>query len=318
VKREPEKQLDLEKFEIVLDELLINYRNAIRAAECLPGTIPSDEFILEPAQNKGKSKKPGGDWYHSRRAIGSIAKIFVKSHVRHNLSIIADKLEVERLAKRDLGSDNQKRLDNIIRELKDFENRLSPKRPGWWKSLGWIWAIVAPVVVLLIQGWIVSTHHITPSLILINIAIGVMLLAILIYIPLYCWGALWGYRWKRLILVGQTGDINAEFESSAVLRWLGAPRANTYQSENQLYEVLGLPKPLEFPWDMAFSPLTVMGLASLLAFFLFGLAWLIPQKNFSWIDLVPTVLILISIYSVPWSLRLIRRAKQKRLTRNTG
>jgi hypothetical protein len=50
LKREPEKQLDLGKFQIALDELLIHYRNAIRAAECLPGTVPADELIIELPQ----------------------------------------------------------------------------------------------------------------------------------------------------------------------------------------------------------------------------------------------------------------------------
>jgi hypothetical protein len=56
--------------------------------------------------------------------------------------------------------------------------------------------------------------------------------------PLLRLGAIGGFRWKRLILLGQTGDMGIDPVTNAILWWTLAPQANTYQSENRYVQYL--------------------------------------------------------------------------------
>jgi hypothetical protein len=59
---------------------------------------------------------------------------------------------------------------------------------------------------------------------LVYIATYLLGFVLFVWAPLYLCLALGGFRWKRLILLGQTGDMNI-YVPNVVLRWVRGPQA---------------------------------------------------------------------------------------------
>lgn len=319
---------NIDAIESDLDKLLEDYRLALRAVELLPsyGIVPANEFqasiaALIPKSAKRRSARikvavlrygnRHADLATSRFAIRSVARMFLRSHVRTKLRLFADRLEVERLAYTRLNDVQQKRLDNLIQRLRDYDYRLAPRKSNWLNVFGWIWGIVAPIVITYLSTLVIHpSTHITPGEVLIYIATYLMALAIIVQWPLFIFGVEGGFRWKRLILLGQSGEVNMDI--SAFIRWTKSPQANAYVSEYHLFQTLGISKPIEFPWDLVLSPLTVLGIPLALAFFIIGIAISIPMKGLSWVELIPFAFVAIGFVILFRVLRPIFKSIRRR------
>lgn len=331
MKQDSAKLLDINAIETLLDELLEHYRQAIRAAEFLPahGRVPAREYLLEIAQPVGLPRSGIGrlrtsvlqtrtrhaTWIRSRFAVGSLARMFLRSHIQSRLRAIADRLEVERLASGRMEADTLKRLDIVIRKLRDHNKRLAHKRTGSLKLLGWIWVVAAPLLTRYLGTLVIPSLEVAVVGVLVRLATYLLLFAILAWFPLFTWGALGGFRWKRLILLGQTGDVNVDVATNVVLRWAPAPQANTYECENRFFETLGLPKPSEFPWDLMLSPTTLLLAALALAVLMLAVAFGISAAELGWPILIAVVLLFGFFFCVRSILRAIFRAMRERAQR---
>lgn len=333
LKKDPAKPLDINAIETALDELLERYRQAIRVAEFLPacGRVPDKEHLVEITQPVGPTRSRIGrlrasrlqtrtryaDWIRSRFAVRSLARMFLRSHIRSELRAIADRLEVERLASGRMEANTLERLDIVVRKLRDYDKRLAHRRTGWLKLPGWIWAVAAPLLVTYLSTLVIPSPEAAVAGVLVRLATYLLLIAILVWAPLFIWGVLGGFRWKRLILLGQTGDVNIDVATNAVLRWAPAPQANTYESENRLFETLGLPKPREFPWDLIFSPTTVLLGPLALAALILALAFSISATKPGWPILIAVVVLLfVFFFCLRSTLRPIVRAIRERVLRD--
>ncbi|MCJ7575176.1 MAG: hypothetical protein MUO80_00560 [Dehalococcoidia bacterium] len=273
---DPAKSLDINAIEPALDNLLEHYRQALRAVELLPGhgRVPNNELIVQIGRPVDTKRR-------RLLAVRRLARMFLRSHIRSKLRTITDRLEVERLASGHMDVNTLKRLDDIIGKLRDYDKSVFQRRTFWSELPGWLWPVAAPILFTALYKYL-ATLTVTAAGVLVYIAIYLLFFVAFVWFPLYLYLALGGFRWKRLILLGQIGDVNIDIVPNAILRWMRGPQANTYESENSFFATLGLPKPDEFPWDRVLEPPLFLSSALVLSFFMVALAVSIPAKEFSW------------------------------------
>jgi hypothetical protein len=241
--------------------------------------------------------------------------MFLRSHIRSKLRTIADRLEVERFAGGHMDANTLKRLDDIIRRLGAYDKSFTQRRTFWSRLPGWIWPVAAPILFTALYKYSTALT-VTATGILVYIATYLLGFVLFVWAPLYLCLALGGFRWKRLILLGQTGDMNI-YVPNVVLRWVRGPQANTYESENRFFGTLGLPKPDEFPWDRVLEPPPFLSTAVVLAFFMVVLAVNFPAKEFSLpLLIVDVVFVAFLILYLRFIVRPIFRAMRERRQRS--
>ena len=332
---DPAKPLDINAIETALDDLLEHYRQALRAVELLPcfGRVPDNECTVQIAQPVGparsrisrlkrsfvQTRTRHADWMSWYFAVRRFARMFLRSHIRSKLRTIADRLEVERFASGHMDANTLKRLDDIIRKLRNYDKSLTQERIFGSKSQAWLWRIW-PVAAPVLLTYLTTLAH--PSIkiagLLGYIIAYVLWSAAVVWPPLFTLLGLGGFRWKRLVLLGQTGDTNIGMTSNAVLRWVSGPQANTYEAENRFFTTLGLPKPDEFPWDFAFMPQMFLLTPLALAFLVLGLDLAFSAKELGWPVLIAVVLIVLFVLCVHFIRRSISRVKRERRQRSAG
>ena len=327
---DPAKPLDINAIEAALDGLLEHYRQALRTVELLPvcGRVPDNECIVQIAQPVGltrsrirrlrtsllQTRTRHADWIRSHFAVRPLARIFLRSHIRSKLRTIADHLEVERFASGHMDANTSKRLDDIIRKLRAYDKFLTQRRTLWLRLPGWIWPVAAPALLTYLTTLVIPSLRVAG--VLGYIIAGLLYFALVAGLPLFILVGLGGFRWKRLILLGQTGDMNIDVATNAVLRWVPAPQANTYESENRFFGTLGLPKPDEFPWDVVLAPPIFLLTPLALAFFMLALVFGISAKEPGWPIVIAVVLLVVFFFCLDFILRSISRAKRERRQRS--
>lgn len=330
---DPAKSLDINAIEAALDGLLEHYRQTLRAVELLPvwGRVPNNEYIVQIAQPVGptwsrirrlrislqQARIRRADWVRSHFAIRSLARMFLRSHIRSKLRTIADRLEVERFAGGRMDKNTSKRLDDVITKLRDYDKSLAQRRTFWLRLPGWIWPAAAPVLFTYLTTLAIPSITIIGVRVLSYIAIYLLYVVLFAWLPLFGFVALGGFRWKRLILLGQVGDMKLEIATNLVVRWVSAPQANTYEAENRFFGTLGLPKPDEFPWDLVLEPPPFLSTALVLSLFTLVLALCISAKEPSLpIVIAMLIFVALSILYVRFILRPIFRAMRERRQRS--
>jgi hypothetical protein len=302
----PEKPLDINAIEAALDELLENYRQALRAVELLPtrGHVPNRGYLVEIT--------PPVDQTMGHFRIRCLVRTFLRSHIRSKLRAITYHLEVERFASGHMDANTSKRLGDIIRKLRAYDKCLTQRRTLWLRLLGWIWPLAAPVLFTL-------ATVVIPSLgvaeIFGYVITGLLLFASLAWFPLFSFVGSGAFSWKRLILLGQVGDVNINITTNAVLHWVPMPQANAYESENRFFRILGLPKPDEFPWDIMLTPPVFLSTALALVFLMLALYIGSSTKEFGWPTLIAVVFLVMFFFCLDFILRSISRAKRERRQR---
>jgi len=331
LKQDSAKALDINAIETALYKLLELYRQALRAAEFLPvhGRVPDNEHLVEITQVVGPRRRRishlrlqfiihHADWIRSRFAVRFLARMFLRSHIRSKLRAIADRLEVEQLASGSMNSNTLKRLDTIITKLRDYDRLLTPRKTGWLKLPGGIWAVVVPLLATYLGTRLIPSLEVSVVGVLVRLGMYLLSIGILVWFPSFNEVALGGFRWKRLILLGQTGDVNIEVATNVVLRWAPAPQANTYESENHVFETLGLPKPSEFPWDIILSPTKVLSGLLALGVLILALAFIISAiaLNLGWPLLIAVVFLFVFFFCLYDIRRSILRVMRERKLRS--
>jgi hypothetical protein len=330
--QDPAKPLDINTTETALDELLECYRQALRAVEWLPSfsRVPKSEYsltILPPVdQKRSRTKRPRtpslpartryADWIKSRFAVRPLARMFLRSHIRSKLRDIADRLKIEQFASGHMDASTSKRLDYIIRKLRTYDKSLTQRRTFWLKLPGWIWPIAASLLTTYLGNLAFSHFEVTASAVLVYIATYLLVIVMLVYLPLFSFFTLGGFRWKRIILLGQSGDVNIEIATNAVLRWVPAPQENAYEYEDRFFRILGLPKSKEFPWDLLLTPHIFLGATLALALFLVALASAIAITAPNWLILIPVVFFVLSLLCFRFTLRIISKVMRDRKQRS--
>lgn len=305
--------LDINAFETALDEMLRCYGQALLAAEKLParGRVPLAEYlvvitksvpqkqslILRLWMGMKQTRTDKADWVRSRIANRTIVKIYLHAHIRSKLQAVAEYLEAEKLTTEGIDMAKSARLDSIIRKLQDYDKAFAQRKATWLKLPGWIWTVIAPLVSAGV-GAIVTLHSgITASEVLVNITLALLISTMFLWVPLFTLWSLDGFRWKRLILMGQIGDLNPDISATVVLRWLPSPPSNTYAFEDRLFKILGITKPKEVPWDFILLPTTTISAVMALACFLLGMVAIIPAKTLlDWSVLIALVFLAVSFF----------------------
>lgn len=303
---DPARPLDIGAIEAALDELLEHYRQALRTVELLPiwGHVLNREY-------------PHAYWIRSHltiRPVVPLVRMFLHSHIRSKLRTITDHLETERFASGHMDANTLKRLGNIIRKLRAYDKCLTQRRTLWLRSLGWIWPVAVPVLSTYLTTLLIPSLRVAG--VLASISTGLLYLASVAWFPLFIFVGLGGFSWKRLILQGQTGDMNIYIMTNTVLHWMSIPQANTYESENRLFRILGLPKPDEFPWDIALTPPVFLLAPLALALFLLALDISISAKELGWPTVIAVVLLVMFFLCLYFILRSISRTKRERRQRS--
>jgi len=216
-----------------------------------------------------------------------------------------------------MDKDTSKRLNDVIAKLRDYDKSLAQRRTFWFRLPGWIWPAAAPVLFTYLTTLAIPSITVVGVRVLIYIAIYLLYVVLLAWLPLFGFVALGGFRWKRLVLLGQIGDMKPEIATDLVLRWACAPQVNTYEAENRFFRTLGLPKPDEFPWDLVLEPPPFLATALVLSSFALILALCISAKEPS-LPIVVAILIFIALFIlyVRFILRPIFRAMRERRQRS--
>jgi hypothetical protein len=305
----PAKRLDISAVEAALDELLERYRQALRAVELLPA--------WGHMQNKGDfaGVTPQVDQSTSHFVVRGLVRMFLRSHVRSKLRVIAGWLEIERFAGGHMDVSASRRLSDLIGNVvRTYEACLAQGKIPLLGLLGWIWPIAVPIL---------ATYFTTlfaPDLkvagVLVQVAIGSVYFAATAWFPLYLVVGSGGFGGKRLVLLGKTGYMVTDVMVGPTLHLTPMPEANTYEYENRLFRTLGLLKPEEFPWDIMLAPPALMSTALALAFFLLALALLPAATGPNLAAITSVVLFIVTISCVAFVRRLIGRELQSRRERN--
>lgn len=307
MKYHPEKIVDVNLLEKRLDDLLENYRQALRAAEFLPafGHVQMGDLFCEygqeivssegskPRKKSNKLPKKHFSWNPSKFAVRSLVKMFLRAHVRSKLRNIADKLDIELLVNERMEINSSKQLNNIIERLRNYDKKLANKSTLLNKIGTWIWPVIVSIITAYFSRHVIPANGTTVTNVLTNIATGLFEFGVITYLWVFGVGALAGFRWKRLILLGQAGEVEAD--GAVIVHWISAPLSNTYQSENQLFEILGLPKPIEFPLDVALAPDKFLSAVLACGMFLYGWAVIIPAKQYNWPVWIASIFVVLSM-----------------------
>jgi len=213
-----------------------------------------------------------------------------------------------------MDANTSKRLGDIIRKLRAYDKCLTQRRTLWLRLLGWILPPAASGLFAYL------TTVVIPSLGLAAffgyIITGLLLFASLAWFPLFVFVGSGAFSWKRLILLGQVGDVYINITTNTVLHWVPMPQANTYESENRFFGILGLPKPDEFPWDIVLTPPVFLSTALALVFLMLALYIGFSAKEFGWPMLIAVILLVMFFFCLDFILRSISRAKRERRQRN--
>jgi hypothetical protein len=211
-----------------------------------------------------------------------------------------------------------KRLDETIKRLRDYDHYLARGRIFGPKLQQWIWRlwpVAAPVLFTYLTTLVFPSLRITELWAYI-VAYG-LYSVVLLWFVLFPYVGEGGFRWKRLILLGPAGDIDVR-RPNMVLRWVPAPRANTYEAENRFFQTLGVPKPDEFPWDYAFMPQVFLLTPLALVLFVLAINIAIHTREPSWSILVGFVLFAASCFSIYCIMRSLSRVKRDRRQRGAA
>jgi hypothetical protein len=212
-----------------------------------------------------------------------------------------------------MDANTSKRLGNIVRKLRVYDKSLTQRRALWVRLLGWIWPPAAPVLFTLATVVIPSRGL---AEVFGYIVTGVLVFASLAWFPLFAFVGSGAFSWKRLILLGRAGDVNINIPTNTLLHWVPMPQANTYESENRFFRILGLPKPDEFPWDILLTPPVFLSAVLALVFLMSALYVGFSAKESGWPILIALVLLIMFFFCLDFILRSISRAKAERRQRS--
>ena len=295
------------------------------------GDVPQSQFLAVDTQPRHQRQSSIGrlwesvvgkkvdhaDWIRNRRAVRFIVRTYLCAHIQSKLQVIAYHLNVERLKNRNMDVSTSVRLGIITRELEDYIRTIAPTKTLWMKLLGWLWFFATSLFSGYLVTIISSGHKLNIFLILTYLLIYIGLFAILFLVPLFDSVVLGGFRWKRLILLGQTGDVNLDISPSIVLRWNRAPSGNTYKSENHLFGILGFKKPNELPWDLVLSPRTIFLTIGALILLLFTVgAFIIAATKLDWSLLIGCIFLALFIACLYYIFTPIRKIMRDRAQHN--
>ena len=258
--------IDMAVLTIRLQELLDNYRDALRIVSRLPrvGRWPVQTIRREPGSATEISTSHEG----SRWVVRPFVRFFVELHIRRKLKSIEMVLRIEEMVLDPKSSDENKTLKSYTKQLQALRGIVTrPGRIPAFLSKAPLIPFFVPLItalVLQLSGIDVSDgsalgvalvklgqagRWTAPLRLLLLIGILVIYLYI-IFVPVVV-GI--GFRGKRAIFAGGE-TIKDLFEWNPFVReserWLRLPQTNIYQTENHLFQTLRVPKPREFPLDL--------------------------------------------------------------------
>lgn len=230
----------------------------------------------------------------------SLVRLFVESHIRSKLEVIIRYLRIETSAciKEPESNERAKKLKSYINQLDEFKKTLS----GWNQpgkvvvEAPWLPAVIALATPALFQ--LIGKDTTVQLSLHALAALGLLLLymyMLLSPLPIHL-----GFRVKRAIFVEGKTKIRGYFRKHKLIKWVGFPKTNIYQLEDQVFEVIGVPKPREFPLDfvMAFLPFyffltaivileeavnqLISGTLELWSIFAFVVFWAMAGQYFRW------------------------------------
>jgi hypothetical protein len=273
------RPIDLDALETHLETLMRSYRDALRFVEGLP------RLGRVRVEYPDEKQAPGAKRHWIVRTVYRVSnprhrwvarflvRLFVEAHIRTRLEVIVRLLRIEASAAlRDPESNARaKTLKSLIAPLDELQRALFS-----WKQRGALFARIPilPVLIALATPFLAQytginfsgarslaestierarSGGLVHSIVLAAIVLGDL------YVILAPSMTSLGFRIKRAILAGGT-TVWRLFDAPERIRWVTFPTTNTYQRENQVFDVIGVPKPREFPLDfvMGFLPFYVL------------------------------------------------------------
>lgn len=271
--------VDLDTLEPHLETLMKSYRDSLRFVEGLP------RLGRVRVEYPDEKQTPGANRHWMVRAVSRasnprrrwvarpLVRLFVEAHIRTRLEVIIRLLRLEASAAiRDPESNPRaKRLKSLIAPLDELQKALFS-----WKQRGALFARIPILPVLIALATPFLAHYtginfsgarglaestierarsggLARSIVLAAIVLGDLYV---IFAPSM---TSLGFRIKRAILAGGT-TVWRLFDVPERITWVSFPTTNTYQVENRVFDVIGVPKPREFPLDfvMGFLPFYVL------------------------------------------------------------
>ena len=267
--------INMVQLEQRLEKLVGDYRNALRIVARLP-RIGRLKTTTTPS---GRVRR--------RWVIRPFVGIFVESHIRSKLDAIAAVLSIEATELVDDSNEDSKKLKSWIKQLRALSKMLRgwkgsftllTKAPLLAALLPLFGAILGQLVGIDISGAAAFGSSITKlgqSAGSDSILTFLKFLAVLLLYSYILFSAVvvgFGFRGKRAIFSG--GKTEPDFfnrdmfhHDKRVDEWQQIPKTNIYHVENDLFEVLRIKKPTEFPLDIvaSFTPYFVLVVAIIFA-----------------------------------------------------
>lgn len=268
--------IDLDTLEPHLETLMKSYRDSLRFVEGLPrlGRVQVEYPDEKAIERKWIARAIYRVTNPSRRWVARpLVRLFVEAHIRTRLEVIIRLLRIEASAsiKDPESNARSKKLKSVIAPLDELQKALFS-----WKQRGALFARIPilPVLIALATPFLArytginfsgarsiaestieraQSGGLTRSIVLAAILLGELYM---IFAPSV---TSLGFRIKRAILAGGATAWRL-FDVPEQIRWVTFPTTNTYQIENQVFDVIAVPKPREFPLDfvMGFLPFYVL------------------------------------------------------------
>ena len=262
--------LDVGQFGPALEELLENYRSALRSIEKLrPVQRVAVEILrIRSRQSPNVQAEP---WRRRRRlVIRWLVRLFAEAHVRRQLGHVTRVLRLEAFGA-SKGDERATAINELLERLQNAEAQLSGwgrLRSGLFKAPLVTTALAFALAVYRVGSGIdvSSASKLGETLAqsaettgwdnVLHLLLRAFYTAVFTYVLLVPLTVSLGFKRKRAIFSGGLTD-----ESRPMLYWLRdrqgvwpwSPKANVYQRENDVFELLAVPKRREAPLNLLLS-----------------------------------------------------------------
>jgi hypothetical protein len=254
------RPIDLAELEECLPRLIDDYRSAIKCVERLPriGRVRTRIKV----ERKGEHERSSHRW-----VMRPFVRFFVESHIRARLDAIVRPIRLEGLAITNESDGRIKKLRFYVGRIEQFKTVLSGRNSFLRLALKvpLLSALLPPVAsALFFHMTGIDLSALTKSgaepgravewaQVLVGLKLLLVLL-LLIYMLLVPLAIRFGFRVKRAIFAGGE-TIPDLFDPLAeeIEEWEQTPKTNVYHLESQIFAILDVRKPTEFPLDFVLT-----------------------------------------------------------------
>jgi len=197
----------------------------------------------------------------------------VNSHVQTRLAKVIAVLQLHKMQDAPLDREKAKALEMVVEFLKEYRSSI-PAGLRLGAVIGVITSVtsvsgVLATVLIFLRNPITQAFFWNHTA--LSILILIMIYLFLIEVIYFCF-ILSAFYWKRTLFVGSAYErIDSCTGKTKTIQWDSLPTIKVYEVENNVFRLLGVQKPREFPLDLVFNVYWHLPLGLALTYLLAGI-----------------------------------------------